>query len=789
MDGNKNFTNQPNMNFDFLHKELKFNSTKKMFENNNIKKRRREEEIYGTFYGDISHDYKVNESISNKNSNNEEDIFSNWDFGRKGKRNENVDENPSNNFSTKSSNFVNTNFVKGEKQFLADKINSDPTEKNKYGITMTHRQEKLDSDEEVEKEFLKDYTAEKIEKSKTTKDEKKAEAKLKETFGKGFAMLKKSGYKLGSGLGKNEQGIAVPIEIKKRKRNAGVSNENEAEEKSEKNILNNLTNISKLREKHIEQGKTEIDEFEKILENWEEIKNILISSDIIDFEVDLNTQNYDVTKFISQTRKKENFLFDKKPNSNMNNLFDRESLLEDSEETDKMKEELVKVMKKSKEKVSEHLAKIKSISDSTVNFNYEIENLQEELRGMDLKKAKKEKFLRELNHVINDLEPNLNSDSENIESYIRFASHLIHLFMNNRLQYLEYSGLTSYCLEITEKFLTAKFSFIDYLKKSKLILPLINEIKNLVYKTENEEDEMLYDDDLKQKINAEYSSYTHVFPTSSNKNNDPDHIQRNEKIFGYFLNKIVINNLISYIINEWNVKEYEVLHKVFDIYSSVIPNFMNDYIIDFVLIPRLLEEIRDKWDLNFEFSHYDESIKPKVLNNVYLWIHPWLDIIKLQKLAPISKVIQDKIENKIISCDLGNSNLIDVLQPWKKIWDEEYFMKLNSKYIIPKLNYLFSKMLINPKDQDLNILKILFKWNQSGLLEMEICKPILLKHFFPKWLQTLSDWLHKSPNSEEKFEEIQNWYIGWKSLFSGNYLKFTEIEKEFKNALVLITST
>ena len=31
----------------------------------------------------------------------------------------------------------------------------------------------------------------------------------------------------------------------------------------------------------------------------------------------------------------------------MNNLFDKESLLEDSEETDKMKEELVKVMKKS----------------------------------------------------------------------------------------------------------------------------------------------------------------------------------------------------------------------------------------------------------------------------------------------------------------------------------------------------------------------------------------------------------------------------------------------------------
>lgn len=771
MDGNKD----NNFNFDFLNKELKFKSSTKFLKDKSLKKRRREEDIYGTFYGDIKdNSEKVNESKSNIYNR---DNFPNWESGFDAEIEENEENN---NIQARAATFLYSNFVKGEK---LEPTKSKNFSSKKFDITMTIPQDK-DSDEEVEKEFLKDYTADKIKISKNIKEEKKTEAKLKETFGKGYAMLKKIGYKLGSGLGKNEQGITVPIEIKKRKKNAGISNEKEDEDKSEKNILNTLNTISKLKEKHIEIGRNELDEFEKILENWDEIKEKLISSDVIDFEVDLKTQNYDVTQFIIDSRKKESQIMHKKGAFN-NNLFDKESFLEEIDDSEKIKEDLVQVMKKSKSKISDCLSKIKSISDSTVNFNYEISNLNEELRRIELDKVKKEKFIKGLNHIKIEIENNLKTNSDNLENYKSLATHLIHLYDNNKIEYKKYPGLTAFCIETTEKFLN-KFNFNDYLKKSKIIIPLLNEIKTLIDKTENEEEEdFLYEEDAKRN-NEEYNPYPHIFAKSSKNIDDPDQIPKTEKLFGFFLNKIVINNLISYIINEWNVKEYELLHKVFEIYSNIIPNFIKDYLISSVLIPRLLEEIGEKWEPDFSYS---TSEKPKLSNLVHLWIHPWLDLLKLDKLTPITKLIQEKIENKILSCDISNTNLIDILLPWKRIWEESYFDELNERYILPKLNFLFSKMKINPKDQDLGPIKILFKWNQSALLSMEKCLPILLNHFFPKWLQVLYDWLNKTSNSERKFEEIQKWYLGWKSLFNGNYLKFKEIEQEFKNALILITSS
>lgn len=46
-------------------------------------------------------------------------------------------------------------------------------------------------------------------------------------------------------------------------------------------------------------------------------------------------------------------------------------------------------------------------------------------------------------------------------------------------------------------------------------------------------------------------------------------------------------------------------------------------------------------------------------------------------------------------------------------------------------------------------------YTMAGLLE---------KFFFPKWLQVLRFWLKHNPN----FDEIRNWYNGWRKLVSDN---------------------
>lgn len=127
------------------------------------------------------------------------------------------------------------------------------------------------------------------------------------TFGKGFAMLKKIGFQVGKGLGVKEQGITQPVEIKKRERNKGISNEadflnlNKASvgEEEEGDIssadkefydrkeyeLRKQKKLHKLKpgkkgalkakSKQEQKAKEEMDEFEKLVDNWDLIKQII----------------------------------------------------------------------------------------------------------------------------------------------------------------------------------------------------------------------------------------------------------------------------------------------------------------------------------------------------------------------------------------------------------------------------------------------------------------------------------------------------------------------------------
>ncbi|CAF3390937.1 unnamed protein product [Rotaria socialis] len=59
---------------------------------------------------------------------------------------------------------------------------------------------------------------------------------------------------------------------------------------------------------------------------------------------------------------------------------------------------------------------------------------------------------------------------------------------------------------------------------------------------------------------------------------------------------------------------------------------------------------------------------------------------------------------------------------------------------------------------------------------------ILEKYFFPKWLQVLNIWLSTNTNSQE----IQRWYIGWRSLIPQAIINHTIIKKILTEGLMMI---
>lgn len=73
-----------------------------------------------------------------------------------------------------------------------------------------------------------------------------------------------------------------------------------------------------------------------------------------------------------------------------------------------------------------------------------------------------------------------------------------------------------------------------------------------------------------------------------------------------------------------------------------------------------------------------------------------------------------------------------------------------------------------------------FEWHE--LISTAAMVQILVKFFFPKWMQTLVIWLNQNPN----LEQVSRWYVGWKSQFSSAFLEQNAVKEHFRRALEMM---
>ena len=146
--------------------------------------------------------------------------------------------------------------------------------------------------------------------------------------------------------------------------------------------------------------------------------------------------------------------------------------------------------------------------------------------------------------------------------------------------------------------------------------------------------------------------------------------------------------------------------------------------------------------------------------------------------------IQNKIEDCILNWNPEDVSLYVLLSPWKPIFSEEYFEDFVKKFVIPKLNYMTSKIEINPKNQKIDSIKILFIW--SEIISIKQLSEILVQNFFPRFVEVFKQWVNQKP----KLEEILKWYEGWKKVFSNKNLieNSTEVQNIFKVILNMINN-
>ena len=88
---------------------------------------------------------------------------------------------------------------------------------------------------------------------------------------------------------------------------------------------------------------------------------------------------------------------------------------------------------------------------------------------------------------------------------------------------------------------------------------------------------------------------------------------------------------------------------------------------------------------------------------------------------------------------------------------------------------------MNPAQQDLKPLQDVLAW--AEIIRSSIFSQLLETGFFPKWLNTLHQWL---VHPKASFEEVAQWYSSWKSIFPEDVQRMSGVERGFTKGLELM---
>ncbi|CAB3360945.1 Hypothetical predicted protein [Cloeon dipterum] len=196
---------------------------------------------------------------------------------------------------------------------------------------------------------------------------------------------------------------------------------------------------------------------------------------------------------------------------------------------------------------------------------------------------------------------------------------------------------------------------------------------------------------------------------------------------------------------EWNCRQSGSMIAVLETWRGVVPGWIMNSVVDNLVMPRLEQEVENWNPLT--------DVVP-----VHQWLHPWIPFAEKRLIDNVYPVIRRKLSSALTAWHPSDKSALLMLRPWKKVFpqgDMDAFLVTN---ILPKLQKAMQELVINPHHQQLDQWNWVIEWNE--LMPLYAMTTLLEKFFFPQWLHVLTMWLSHSPN----FDEIKNWYLGWKNL-------------------------
>ncbi|XP_046394091.1 tuftelin-interacting protein 11 [Ischnura elegans] len=220
-------------------------------------------------------------------------------------------------------------------------------------------------------------------------------------------------------------------------------------------------------------------------------------------------------------------------------------------------------------------------------------------------------------------------------------------------------------------------------------------------------------------------------------------------------------------INEWNCRdECDVMIEVLEAWMPLVPSWILDSVCDRLVLPKIQLQV-ECW------NPLTDTVP------IHAWIHPWLPLLG-SRLEIVYPTIRQKLSVALVGWHPSDRSARLMLTPWASAFPRGDMDAFLAKNILPKLQVALQELQINPHQQHLDHWNWVMEW--VDLIPVHMMTSLLEKFFFPKWLQILSLWLSHSPN----FDEVTNWYMGWKGMLSDPFHAQPQIKEQFHKALEMM---
>jgi tuftelin-interacting protein 11 len=237
--------------------------------------------------------------------------------------------------------------------------------------------------------------------------------------------------------------------------------------------------------------------------------------------------------------------------------------------------------------------------------------------------------------------------------------------------------------------------------------------------------------------------------------------------------------------NDWSPQEPQAAVKLYEAWSTFLPPFIRDNVLDQLILPKVHEAVSD-------WNPRKDTVPLQSL------VFPWLPHLGL-RLEDVLGDARRKVKGLLRGWSAGDGVPED-LAVWKDVCtltvDTEMMAHIFSfqvfdavgwdamllKYIVPKLGaVLRNDFRIDPRKQKMEPLQQVLPW--STIIRPSIFSQLIETEFFPKWLDILHIWLVQPKVS---FEEVAQWYQFWKDSFPENVQTMPGIARGFTRGLQLM---